>query len=91
MTGFRAAIGGQYYGCEAAHVQWHAYNGPDTVDNGFAVEPTLHKLFDVGAWTLTDDHRILVSEDLTGTDTTVERIRSLHGKTIRSPLAGCPT
>jgi putative restriction endonuclease len=88
VTGFRAALGGLYFGCEAAHVQWHAYCGPDTMDNGIAVEPTLHKLFDAGAWTLTDDRRVLVSADLTGTDETVTRIRSFHGKAIRPPLPG---
>ena len=91
VTGFRAALGGHYFGCDAAHVQWHAYNGPDTVDNGLAIEPTLHKLLDAGAWTLTDDRRVLVSADLTGTDATVARIRSLHGEAIRPPLAGEPS
>jgi len=57
VTGFRAALGGAYFGCEAAHVQWRAYDGPDTVENGLAMEPTLHKLFDAGAWSLTDDRR----------------------------------
>jgi putative restriction endonuclease len=88
ITGFRAALGGLYLGCEAAHVQWHAHHGPDSVSNGFAVEPTLHKLFDAGAWSLTDDRRVLVSAELTGTDTTVERIRSLHGEAMRAPIAG---
>ena len=88
VTGFRAALAGQYFGCEAAHVQWHAYDGPDSVANGFAVEPTLHKLFDAGAWTLTDDRRILVSAELTGTDATVERLRDLHGRQLRKPLSG---
>lgn len=50
--------------------------------------PTLHKLFDAGVWSLTDDRRVLVSADFTGTDATVERIRGLHGETIRSPLPG---
>ena len=90
VTGFRVALSGSYFGCEAAHVRWHAYDGPDTVDNGLAVEPTLHKLFDAGAWTLTDDRRVLVSEELTGTDATVERIRSYHGQPIRQPLPGEP-
>ncbi|MFT7695428.1 MAG: putative restriction endonuclease [Candidatus Latescibacterota bacterium] len=88
ITGFRAALGGHYLGCEAAHIRWHAYDGPDTVDNGLAIEPTLHKLFDAGAWTITDDRRVLVSKELTGTDATVERIRSLHGEPIRPPIAG---
>jgi putative restriction endonuclease len=60
------------------------------VANGLAVEPTMHKLFDAGAWTLTDDRRVLVSADLTGTDATVERIRSYNGQPIRKPLPGEP-
>jgi len=90
VTGFRVALGGQYLGCEAAHVQWYAYSGPDEVSNGFAVEPTLHKLFDAGAWTLTDDRRVLVSADLTGTDETVARVRGLHGESLRIPIPGSP-
>jgi len=87
-SGFRAALGGTYFGCEAAHVQWHAQNGPDTVENGMALEPTLHKLFDAGAWSLTDDRRILISADFTGTDETVEKVRNLHGRPLRTPQPG---
>jgi putative restriction endonuclease len=75
VTGFRAALGGSYFGCEAGHVQWHAFGGPDTVENGISMEPTIHKLFDAGAWTLTDDHRVLVSADYTGSETAVVRLR----------------
>ena len=89
-TGFRAALGGSYFGCEAAHIQWHAYDGPDTVENGIALEPTLHKLFDAGAWSLTDDRRILVSSEFTGTDETVKRVRNLHGQLLRTPQIGEP-
>lgn len=90
VTGFRAALGGSFFGCEAAHVQWHAYNGPDIVSNGIALEPTIHKLFDAGAWTLTDDRRVLVSREFTGSDAAVEKVRFLHGKPIRDPLPGEP-
>lgn len=88
VTGFRVALAGSYFGCEAAHVQWHAYNGPDSIDNGIALEPTMHKLFDAGAWTLTDDRRVLVSSELTGSDDTTGRLRAVHGKTIHAPLDG---
>jgi len=90
VSGFRAALGGRYLGCEAAHVQWHAYDGPDIVENGLALEPTIHKLFDAGAWTLTDDRKVLVSSELTGSDETINRVRALHGVELRSPLAGEP-
>ena len=90
FSGFRAALNGTYFGCEAAHVQWHCYDGPDSVANGITLEPTLHKLFDVGAWSLTDDRRILVSTHFTGTDETVSRIREQHGQPLRTPLPGEP-
>ena len=90
VTGFRAALGGSYFGCEAGHVQWHAFGGPDTVENGISMEPTIHKLFDAGAWTLTDDRRLLVSADYTGSEAAVVRLREHHGKPIRKPVAGEP-
>jgi putative restriction endonuclease len=87
-TGFRAALAGSYFGCEAAHVRWHAYDGPDDVANGIALEPTMHKLFDAGAWTLTDDRRILVSSEFTGSEQALSLLRSLHGKPLKDPLPG---
>jgi putative restriction endonuclease len=90
VTGFRAALRGAYFGCEAAHVKWFACEGPDVVENGIAMEPTLHKLFDAGAWSLTDDRRILVSSEFTGSDEAVARLRELHGKPLRKPLPGSP-
>jgi putative restriction endonuclease len=92
ITNFGATLSGTHLGCEAAHIQWHAHDGPDSVDNGLAIEPTLHKLFDVGAWTLSDDRRVIVSAKLKSTDTddTIDRICGLHGKPIRSPFAGSP-
>jgi putative restriction endonuclease len=88
ITGFQAALGGSFFGCEAAHVRWFACEGPDTLDNGLAMEPTLHKLFDAGAWSLTDDRRVLVSAEFTGSDEALSRLRSLHGRPIRQPLPG---
>ena len=88
VTGFRASLGGHYFGVEAAHVMWHAQGGPDTVANGLVLEPTMHKLFDRGAWTLTDDRRVIVSSQFSGTDEATAVLRSKHGATLRSPLPG---
>lgn len=90
FSGFRVAMNGQYTGCEAAHVQWHCYEGPDTIANGLALEPTVHKLFDIGAWSLTDDRCILVSRELTGDDQTIAQIRSRHGQPLLKPIQGEP-
>ena len=91
VSGFRAALGGTFFGVEAAHVKWHAQGGPDTVDNGLVLEPTLHKLFDRGAWSLTDDLKVIVSSEFTGSDEAVEMLRARHGQPIRRPLTGHPS
>jgi len=88
MTGFRAALGGNYFGVEAAHVQWHAFDGDDTLTNGMALNPLMHVLFDRGAWSLTDERRVIVSAEFTGSDEATHRLRALHGKPLREPLPG---
>ena len=87
-TGFRAALEGTYFGVEAAHVRAHCWDGPDDVANGMALTPTLHRLFDHGAWSLTDDRRVLVSAQFTGSDQAVTMLRDLHGRPLRDPLPG---
>ena len=86
VTGFHCLLDNLSMVCEAAHIRWHAYDGPDTVSNGLALEPTIHKLFDLGAWTLTDDRRILVSESFSGSPEAVQRLRDRHGQPISMPL-----
>ena len=85
-TGFSVEIGGKEF-CEAAYVR---KGGPDTVANGLALEPGIHKMFDMGVWTLTDERRILVSSTFRGSPDAMDRLRSLHGQPIRSPLPGQP-
>lgn len=87
VTGFGSALGGTYLVCEAAYIKPPVHQGPDAVTNGLALEPTVHRLFDLGAWTLTDDRRILVSQDFTGTDEALRRLRRHHGKPINTPLS----
>lgn len=86
VTGFQAMIAGAPFGVEAAHVQWHSKGGPSLVTNGIALNPTMHKLFDHGAWTLSDDRRVLVSSHFSGSDVTIDYLRSLHGKPLRRPV-----
>jgi putative restriction endonuclease len=88
LTGFHAQLRGAHLGIEAAHVHWHSHGGPDVITNGMALQSTMHKLFDAGVWSLTDDRRVLVSQDLTGADETTSDLRALHGKPIGAPLPG---
>ncbi|MCX5579375.1 HNH endonuclease [Kaistia terrae] len=47
--------------CEACHIQPVARGGPDDVRNGIALTATLHKLFDRGLISISDDYHILIS------------------------------
>ncbi len=86
VTGFQATFGGAFFGLEAAHVHWHSQGGPSTVENGIPLSPTMHKLFDFGAWSLSDDRRILVSQRFSGSDEALAMLRPLHGKPLRLPV-----
>ena len=90
VTGFRAFLSGRPVAIDAAHVHWFKEGGVDTVDNGLALTPTLHRLFDRGAWTLADDHRVLVSEQFVGSDEALDLLRSAHGRPLREPRPGSP-
>ena len=46
---------------EAAHIQAHASDGPDRIDNGLLLRADVHRLFDDGYVTLDDDSRFVVS------------------------------
>ena len=63
MCGFGGLLGGQAIGVEAAHIRWHAADGPDEVANGLALCTVHHKLFDRGVLGAADDGEILVSAD----------------------------
>ncbi len=89
VTGFQALMGKTLFCLEAAHVHWHSQGGRSSVDNGLALTPTLHKLFDHGAWTLDDRRRVLVSRHFSGSDGAIAELRGLHGKPLRDPVPGC--
>jgi len=90
VTGFQALLAGSAFCLEAAHVHWHSQGGPSTVDNGLALTPTLHKLFDHGAWSIDDQRRVVVSRHFSGSDGALAELRALHGRPLRSPAPGFP-
>ncbi|MBF2755579.1 MAG: HNH endonuclease [Gammaproteobacteria bacterium AqS3] len=60
-------------GVEAAHIQWHAYNGPSEIGNGLALCILHHKAFDRGAIAIDDNMKVLISEQLSGGRKTQEQ------------------
>jgi len=60
LTGYRLTTADQTGIVEAAHIHQHAKSRNNDPDNGLALTPTAHALFDMGLWSVADDLRILV-------------------------------
>jgi putative restriction endonuclease len=88
VTGWDLRINNVGAGLEAAHIKWHTAGGPCVEANGIALNALHHKLFDLGAFTLSthdDIPRVLVSRDVHGGDFAREMLIALHGKEVRPP------
>ncbi|MDR5755652.1 phosphorothioated DNA-binding restriction endonuclease [Caballeronia sp. LZ035] len=79
-------IGNITIGLEAAHIKWHQASGPDVVENGIALCCLHHKLFDIGAFTLGDRRRVLVSEKAHGGRSFEEILLRHHGGQLNAPV-----
>jgi len=66
VCGFSLRLEDTTIGLDAAHIKWRQAKGPDVASNGLALCAIHHKLFDLGAFTLDKDMRILVSERISG-------------------------
>lgn len=85
VCGFDVRLGHVPIALEAAHIKWHQAGGPDTEVNGIALCTMHHKLFDRGAFTLSDQMNILVSTHTNGTTGFHEWLMNFHGKKIIPP------
>lgn len=87
VTGWDLRINNTDAGLEAAHIKWHTAGGPSVESNGLALNALHHKLFDLGAFTLSTDEipLILVSREVHGGDFARDMLIGLHGKSIRHP------
>lgn len=87
ICGFDVRLGDAQVGLDAAHIQWHQAGGPDTEQNGFALCALHHKLFDRGAFTVSHNHTVELSEHLHGGVGFGELLLRFHGKPILRPQA----
>jgi putative restriction endonuclease len=63
LTGYRITTAEQLGIVEAAHIHALASSRNNDSDNGLALTPTAHALFDLGLWSVTDELRILVKPE----------------------------
>lgn len=66
---------------EAAHVKPVASGGPDALDNGLTLSPTVHRLFDAGLFTIRAEGGVLLVR--TSPQLRQEMLRSSRGSHIR--------
>lgn len=85
VCGFDVKLRNQPVALEASHIKWHQAEGPDTEVNGLALCSLHHKLFDRGAFTLSDQLKVLVSDDAYGTVGFEEWLMNFHGTQINFP------
>lgn len=84
VCGFSVRLRHQLLALEAAHIMWHQAGGPDVEVNGLALCSTHHKLFDMGAFTVTAELKMLVSDEVNGTGAQ-DWILQHNGKIIKPP------
>ncbi|MGD6796063.1 phosphorothioated DNA-binding restriction endonuclease [Metabacillus indicus] len=86
VCGFNVRLAHTLVGVEAAHIKWHQAGGPDNEENGIALCSLHHKLFDRGVFTLTNERKLIVSQDAHGTHGFNEWLMNFQGKNIREPI-----
>ena len=85
ICGFDVKLGTSPIALEASHIKWKSHGGPNKTVNGLALCVMHHKLFDLGAFTLSKQLQILVSDDAHGTKGFKEWLMDFHGKKINFP------
>lgn len=86
VCGYDLSLGRRALGVEAAHIRWHQAKGPDEVTNGLALCSQHHKVFDLGAFTVVDEARVVVSDLVRGHERMEEVLLRHHGQPLRSPV-----
>jgi putative restriction endonuclease len=85
VCGFDVMLDNTQIGLEAAHIMWHQAGGPDTENNGLALCVLHHKMFDRGAFTVSCEHRVEVSQHIHGANKLEEYLLVYTGCNIREP------
>jgi putative restriction endonuclease len=87
VCGYDGRLGRQPMAIEAAHIRWVQFGGPNQVGNGLCLCSLHHKLFDVGAYTVSPEgYRVAFSNALNGASSVVDQLLAAHNR----PLAILP-
>jgi putative restriction endonuclease len=86
VCGSDLRLGAVNIGLEAAHIKWHQAGGPDTENNGLSLCILHHKLFDRGAFSISDNYKILVSQQANGSGIIADILINFHEMNIKMPI-----
>ena len=85
VCGFDLRLDNVPLALDAAHIRWHQANGPSMVSNGLALCSLHHKLFDRGAFSLSDTFKIEISGRVNGSTGFVEHLARFSSNSIMLP------
>jgi putative restriction endonuclease len=85
VCGFNLRLDNVPLALDAAHIRWHQALGPSITSNGLALCSLHHKLFDRGAFSLSDRLDVQISQRVNGSSGLNEILLRFHGKNIAAP------
>jgi putative restriction endonuclease len=91
VCGLQILLSGSSVALEAAHIQWHQADGPSTARNGLCLCSLHHKLFDLGAITVSKEFTAIVSDQAGGLLGFQEHLMAHHGRPIKRPVHNSDT
>ena len=81
FCGYSAMFNQRVFGLDAAHIMWHAHNGPDIIENGLALCKLHHYAFDRGAIGIDEKYKIMISDEFvrqdSGTHMSIENLKNI--------------
>lgn len=89
VCGFDLRMDDISVGLEAAHIKWKQFHGPCEVNNGLTLCAVHHKAFDKGAFTITQDYTIKLSESLNGGHQVQRLFFDFENELIALPKKDC--
>jgi putative restriction endonuclease len=85
ICGAAPKVNSRHFGLEAAHIRWHQYSGPNTVDNGLCLCRMHHIALDRGVLSVNPDGVIEVSPRLDNSAESHQLFGVHSGRNIRRP------
>ena len=85
ICGFDFRLDNAPLAVDAAHIRWHQAHGPNIVSNGLALCALHHKLFDRGAFSLSETLKVQVSIRVNGSLGHMDYLTRFNSLSIAQP------